>query len=34
LEKEKNVGATTEIKEEAEMTWQVLNESMFSDYVG
>ncbi|MDD4843153.1 MAG: hypothetical protein PHU31_02310 [Anaerotignum sp.] len=33
-EKEKNVGATTEIKEGAEMTWQVLNESMFSDYVG
>lgn len=33
-EKEKKVGATTEIKEGAEMTWQVLNESMFSDYVG
>lgn len=33
-EKEKNVGATTEIKEGTDMTWKVLNKSMFSDYVG
>lgn len=33
-EKEKHVGATVEIKEGTQMTWQVLNESIFSDYVG
>lgn len=33
-EKEKKVGATTEIKEAAEITWKTLSGSMFFDYVG
>jgi hypothetical protein len=33
-EKEEKLGATAEIKKGAEITWKVLNENMFSDYVG
>lgn len=32
-EKERNVGATAEIKEGAKMTWKILSENMFSAYV-
>lgn len=32
--KEEKVGATTEIKEGAEITWKTLSGNMFSDYVG
>lgn len=33
-EKEEKVGATAEIKEGKEMTWEILSGNMFSDYVG
>ncbi len=34
LEKEEKVGATAEIKEGTEITWEALGGNMFSDYVG
>ncbi len=33
-EREEKVGATSEIKDGAEITWKALDEGMFSDYVG